>query len=95
MNNKEFIAALADKTGYSLDKTQKLVKTVFSVMGDNFELGEPILINGFGTFEVKKRLERVMTNPATGVRMLIPPKLVLGFRPTASIKEKLKKGGNE
>ena len=49
MNNKEFIAALADKTGYSLDKTQKLVKTVFSVMGDNFEVGEPILINGFGT----------------------------------------------
>ncbi|WP_028895947.1 HU family DNA-binding protein [Prevotella sp. HUN102] len=95
MNNKEFIAALAAKAGYSQEDTQKLVKTTLAAMADNFEAGEPVQVSGFGTFEVKKRLERVMVNPSTGLRMLVPPKLVLNFKPTASIKEKLKKGGNE
>lgn len=95
MNNKEFIAALAAKAGYSQEDTQKLVKTTLAAMADNFESGEPVQVSGFGTFEVKKRLERVMVNPSTGLRMLVPPKLVLNFKPTASIKEKLKKGGNE
>ena len=27
--------------------------------------------------------------------MLVPPKLVLSFRPVASVKEKLKNGGEE
>jgi len=95
MNNKEFIAALAAKAGYSQEDTQKLVKTTLSAMADNFESGEPVQVSGFGTFEVKKRLERVMVNPSSGLRMLVPPKLVLNFKPTASVKEKLKKGGNE
>ena len=52
-------------------------------------------IPGFGTFEVKKRLERILVNPGTGQRMLVPPKLVLGFKPIAAIKESLKKGEEE
>ena len=52
-----------------------------------------IQINSFGIFEVKKRLERVITNPGTGKKMLVPPKLVLNFKPTVTIKEQLKKGG--
>lgn len=90
MNNKEFIAALANKTGYSQDECQRLVKSVITAMGSSFEAGLPVQVMGFGTFEVKKRLERVMVSPSTGQRMLVPPKLVLNFRPTASIKEKLK-----
>ena len=93
MNNKEFIAKLAAQSGYSLDDTQKMVNSVVKTMGKNFESGDPVHVSGFGTFEVKKRLERVMTNPATGQKMLVPPKLVLNFRPAANVKDKAKKGG--
>ena len=51
-------------------------------------------MSGFGSFEVKKRMERVVINPVTGLKMLVPPKLVLGFKPIAAIKEKLKNGGD-
>jgi len=95
MNNKEFIAELALRSGYTQADAQKLVNTLIEGMGDSFEAGENVSLTGFGTFEVKKRLERIMTNPATGLRMLVPPKLVLNFRATASVKEKLKKGGAE
>ena len=92
MNNKEFIAELAKRTGYTQQDTQKLMRSVVDGLGDCFEEGEAVMIPGFGTFEVKKRLERTMTNPSTGQRMLVPPKLVLNFKPVASIKDKLKKG---
>lgn len=42
---------------------------------------------------LKKRLERIVVNPGTKQRMLVPPKLVLGFKPIASLKEKVKNGG--
>lgn len=93
MNNKEYIAALADKTGYSQELTQKMAKTLIEAMGRHFENGESVVVNGFGTFEVRKRLERVIVNPTSGQRMLVPPKLVLGFKPSTIIKEQYRKGG--
>ena len=47
----------------------------------------------FGTFEVKKRMERILVNPNNGKKMLVPPKLVLNFKPVTGLKEKLQKGG--
>lgn len=93
MNYKEFIIELARKTGYTQEDTRKLVRTFVDELGKNFEKGEAVMIPGFGTFDVKKRLERTLVNPATGKRMLVPPKIVLNFKPVASIKEKLKNGG--
>lgn len=95
MNNKEYIAELARESGYSQDDTQKLVRTVIDAMIEQFENGEVVTIPDFGTFEVKKRMERVVVNPVTKKRQLVPPKLVLGFRPVASVKEKLKNGGDD
>ena len=90
MNNKQFIQELAQRTGYTQDDVQKMVFTLADAMNEKFQEGDNVVMQNFGTFEVKKRLERVMTNPSTG--MLVPPKLVLNFKPVASIKEKLKKG---
>ena len=92
MTNKDFILELAEQTGYSPEDTQRMVNVIVETMGDHFQEDNMVLIPTFGTFEVKKKLERVMVNPSTGQRMLVPPKLVLNFRPVAAIKEKLKKG---
>ena len=95
MNNKEFIGAIALKIGYTQDEGQQMVKDVIEQLSKYFESGESVAVSGFGTFEVKKRLERVMVNPATGLRMLVPPKLVLNFKPATMIKVQVKKGGME
>ena len=91
MNNKEYIAELAQQSGYTQTDTQKMVAAVIEQMGDSFEEGNRVLIPNFGTFEVKKRLERIIVNPGTQQRMLVPPKLVLNFRPKESVKDKLNK----
>ncbi len=92
MNNKEFINELAERTGYSPKDTQKLVDNIINAMGDAFQEDNAVLVPNFGTFEPKKKLERVIVNPASRQRMLVPPKLVLGFKPNQTWKDKLKGG---
>lgn len=95
MNNKDFISELSQRLGYTHDDAQKMVRSMIDIMCERFQEGDSITFPNFGTFEVKKRLERIMVNPSTGQRMLVPPKLVLNFKPVASVKEKLKSGGQE
>ncbi len=90
MNNKQFIAELARRMGYSLQDTQKMTYQVMDAMGDSFMEGNTVIVQNFGSFEVKKRLERIMVNPKTGQRMLVPPKLTLGFKISPTWKGKLK-----
>ena len=94
MNNKDFIHQLSLKLNTSQEDVQSIMNKTIDIMGDIFQEGDSIQMPNFGTFEVKKRMERVVVNPGTKQRMLVPPKLVLGFKPVASIKEKLKNGGN-
>ncbi len=92
MNNKEFIAELAERMGYSAKDTQKLVNNVINAMGDAFQEDKAVMVPYFGVFEAKKKMERVIINPATQQRMLVPPKLVLNFKPNQTWKDKLKGG---
>ena len=58
-------------------------------MTDELEDENVIAIQNIGSFEVRKKQERVVVNPATQQRMLVPPKLVINFKPSASFKEKM------
>ncbi len=92
MNNKEFISELATRAGYDQKSTQKLVNNIITAMSDAFVADNSVIVPNFGVFETKKKMERVIVNPSTGQRMLVPPKLVLNFKPNQVWKEKLKGG---
>ena len=90
MNNKEFIADLASRTNLNSREAASMVSaTVSAIIGELLEENS-ILVPGFGTFEVKKKLERVLVNPNTKQRMLIPPKMTVNFKPNTSLKLKVK-----
>ena len=86
---------MAKNTDLNKDQTQKLVNSVIAAMVDTFDDGENVTIANFGTFEPKKRMERIIVNPSSGQRMLVPPKIVLNFKPSAQVRENIKKGGTE
>ena len=95
MNNKQFIAELAKRMGYTAQDTQKMMYQVIDAMADSFLEGNSVGVLNFDSFEVKKKMERVIVNPTTGQRMLVPPKLTLGFKISPVWKDKLKNGGTE
>jgi nucleoid DNA-binding protein len=95
MNNKEFIAELSKRTGMRSTETQRMVSTLVGAMCDTFIEGNTVQMSNFGTFEVRKKMERIMVVPGTNQRLLVPPKLTLVFKPAVSVKSSVKKGGDE
>ncbi len=94
MNNKEFIAELSQREDFPLRDTKMLLKHLIDEISSELEDGNILTIPNFGTFEVKKRMERVVVNPSTGQRMLVPPRLALTFRASSALRGNTKKGGD-
>ena len=87
MNNKEYIAELSRHTGFSQDDTQRMVRCVVEGMSQKFDEGIGVSIANFGVFEIKKRMERIVVNPSSGQRMLVPPKIVVTFKAETSARK--------
>ncbi len=89
MNNKEFIAELSRRLGYTVKDTSSLMVALVAEMTEELEDENVIAIQNIGSFEVRKKQERVVVNPAPQQRMLVPPKLVINFKPSTSFKERM------
>lgn len=90
MEHKQFIEELQKRLGMSRKDVDGLLSDTLQIIKERSVVMDSFAIQGFGTFEPRKRTERVSVNPATGKRMLIPPKIVLTFKPGTLIKNKLK-----
>lgn len=90
MNNKDFIAALAVRMDLPAKETQNLATDFINELARVLDESGSLTLQGFGSFEVKKKLERIMVNPTTKQRLLVPPKLVLSFKASTLLKDKLK-----
>jgi DNA-binding protein HU-beta len=87
---------LQESAASTSDRTQELLELTSSLIGKLLSQGDSLSIQGFGTFETKKKEERVSVNPTTGSRWMIPPKFVANFKPGTNLKEKIKNHtGNE
>ena len=69
MNNKEFTSELAERLGYTIKDTSELINSLLASMTQELEEGNMIAVQGFGSFEVKKKAERISINPASKQRM--------------------------
>ena len=90
MNSKEFTGELSRRLGYTNKDAAVLVASLVDIMAQELQESNAIGIQGFGTFEVKKKAERIVINPVTKLRLLVPPKLVLAFKPSPILKDKFK-----
>ena len=59
-------------------------------MTQELQDGNNIAIQGFGTFEFKKKLDRISIYPCNQHLMLIPTNLVLTYKPRVTLKEMFK-----
>jgi len=90
MDSKAFIDILAKKTSFSKKETSEIAEAIGAAIKEYCVEGDAVAIPGFGTFETRKKNERVMTVPSSGgKRLLIPPKIVVGFKPSSILKQRL------
>ena len=90
MDTKALLDIIIEKTGIDISTAESLLDSLVEVTGSECSDMNSIALPGFGSFEPKKRQERVAVHPSTGRRMLIPPKITHSFRPSALLKQKVK-----
>ena len=91
MNTKELITELKTRLNLDDDKAEMLFESTIKIIEKELLNDNSVGIQGFGTFEVRKKEERISVNPTTKERMLIPPKLALAFKPSSTLKERVRK----
>lgn len=97
MSSKEFILGLSERIGTSEEITHRIVKYINKCVGNILESGKGLSIPPLGVFVIEKRMERVVIDPSTQKRMLIPPQNLLkltdevnGTEDTASVHDVVK-----
>ncbi|MGM9662739.1 MAG: HU family DNA-binding protein [Oscillospiraceae bacterium] len=91
MNKAELISAVAEKTGMSKKDTESVVSAVLDTIVAAMADGEKVQLVGFGSFEVKKRAERIGRNPKTKESIQIPASKVPAFKAGKAMKESVAK----
>lgn len=90
MDYKTFIAKVSASSGIDPEDCQSLQDTLKELMETSLASGDVLSIPSFGNFEPKKRNERIMSHPSVkGKRLLVPPKLVVSFKPSSILKGKV------
>lgn len=89
MDNKTLVDRLSATLDISRETVGQLIDALRDSVGEAAADLDSIAVPSFGTFEPRKRTERVALHPASGQRLLIPPKIVLAFRQSPVLKQKI------
>lgn len=89
MDHKTLTDDLSRYLDVSADSVGKLIDGLATVFGECGVETDTISIPNFGVFEPKKRPERIAVHPASGKRLLIPPRILLGFKASPNLKQKV------
>ncbi len=91
MDYKETNAELERRLGRDSQDVELLCSELGNLLAGLIKEGAAVAIPAFGTFEAKKRNERIAVHPSTGKKMLLPPKLSIVFKPSVTLKQKIRK----
>jgi len=87
LTKRELIEVVAKKANLTNKAAREAVQAVINSIRDSLKRGEKIVITGFGTFSVRKRVERVGRNPKTGEKITISARKAPGFTPGKTLKK--------
>lgn len=91
MDNKTIIDNISQELEMKKEDVRKLLSCFGNILVDSCIDGDMLVIPGFGQFEPRKKQERIAVHPSSGKRLLIPPKLVVSFKPSAVLKSRIQK----
>ena len=90
MNSAELITVLSKKLHLPKTEVNRLLANTAELITAELVNNNVVSLHNLGNLEVKKKNERISVNPVSGKKMLTPPKLIVKFNASSSLKKKLK-----
>ncbi|WP_340104977.1 HU family DNA-binding protein [Rhodohalobacter sp. 8-1] len=97
MTYNELIDRVSESRDIPKSQAKEIIDSLFETLGQELERGSGVSIPGLGTFRTKTKEERKVYSPHHETYIMVPPKRVVDFTPSANLKENLKfvEAGNE
>ena len=70
-------------------KSLETAEFLLELIKAHLEVGNDVLVSGFGKFCVKEKKERKGRNPATGDDLMLKPRRVVTFKSSGKLRDKL------
>ena len=90
MTKKDIVKAISEKINMTQLTTKEIVQQTFDTIVETLVRDGRIELRNFGVFEAKERAARRARNPRTGVRVDVPSKIVVTFKPGKEMEEKVR-----
>lgn len=87
MNKAELIQAVAARADVSKKDAETVIAATLEAITAALQDGDKVQLVGFGSFEVKKRAERLGRNPKTKESIKIPASKVPAFKAGKALKD--------
>lgn len=84
---KTFIGELARRTGRDRKSTEALLAGLSRALVRHCGELDTVAVPGFGSFAAEKHEEQIVVDRSSGSRMLLPPEIVLTFRPAGKLRK--------
>lgn len=91
MNKNDLIDRLAQIADIQKAVAGRVLEGFIGTVTESLSKGEPVVLVGFGTFDVSQRNERTGRNPRTGETITIPATKVPRFKAGKNLKEAINK----
>jgi Bacterial nucleoid DNA-binding protein len=90
MNSADLTKQLSKRLQLPKAEAEKRLDILTAILTEELQNGKVISLLNFGNLEVKKRNERMNVHPVSGKKLLIPPRLIVKFKPAVSLSKKVK-----
>lgn len=89
LTRADLSAAIYRDIGLSLSESSELVDAVIEEICTALTDGEQVKLSSFGTFNLRRKRQRIGRNPKTGREVPITPRTVLTFNASNILKKKV------
>jgi len=89
MTKKELIAKVCGQLNCTQKDARDFINCTLDTISDSLTNAEPVILRGFGVFDVKYREPRTGRNPTDGSAIQIAGRHAVSFKPANSIKDAL------
>ncbi len=89
LNRKALANTIHQNIGFSKIISENIVNDIFYIITSAFKENEKVKITSFGTFQIRRKNERIGRNPKTKEKKIISARKVITFRASKLFKDRI------
>jgi integration host factor subunit alpha len=89
LGKKHLINKISSSNGFPKRIADQLLESLLELIKSSLESGEPIMISGFGKFQVKDKKNRRGRDPQTGNALILDARRVVTFKCSSVLKDRM------